>query len=251
MKKLVYSLVLIAWGVGAHAQPLTPPRFGPTVLLELFSSEGCEGCPYADEFMEEILRLADSTSSPVYVIDYHVDIWNRSGWVDPYSDSNYSKRQTEYMKRVGQQALFTPMLFVNGKLGLPAAAKNEVGSAIYRELSKYGEGQLTLNAALTRTADAINVSYNTNTLRDSLQLVLVLTERLIKNKVTSGENAGKLLTHHNVARILKIVDITDPAGYAQLPLPSDPELTKYSLVGFLQNKNTWEIYATDELLFRR
>ncbi|MFN5919969.1 MAG: DUF1223 domain-containing protein [Bacteroidota bacterium] len=250
MKKLLYSIVLLTVGISAHTQPLTPPRFGPTVLLELFSSEGCEGCPYADEFMQEILRLADSTSSPVYVIDYHVDIWNRSGWVDPFSDSSYSKRQTEYMKRTGQQALFTPMLFVNGKLGLPAAARNEVGTAIYSELSKYGEGQLTLNAALTRTADAINVSYNTNTLQDSLQLVLVLTERLIKNKVTSGENAGKLLTHHNVVRFFKTIDITDPAGYTQLPLPSDPELTKYSLVGFLQNKNTWEVYATDELVFR-
>jgi hypothetical protein len=251
MKKFLYSSIIFLFTTHVFAQPVPPPRFAPTVLLELFSSEGCGGCPHADEFMQEIIRLADSTSSPVYVIDYHVDIWNRSGWVDPHSDSMYTKRQAEYMKKVGQQALFTPMLFINGKLGLPAGAKNEVGQAIYGELSKYGEGQLTLNAALTRSGDAINISYNTNTLHDSLQLVLVITERVVNTKVTGGENAGKTLSHHNVARIIKTIEISEPAGYTQLPIPADPELTKYSLVGMLQNKNTWEVYATDELLFRR
>ena len=37
--------------------------------------------------------MADSFHQPVYVIDFHVDIWNRSGWVDPFSDSINSRRQ--------------------------------------------------------------------------------------------------------------------------------------------------------------
>lgn len=253
MKKLINPLLLvIVCIITAQAQPKQLPKFQPTVLLELFSSEGCSSCPLADAFMQEVLTLADSTGSPVYVLDYHVDIWNRSGWVDPFSDTLYSRRQLIYMDKVRQQALFTPMLFVNGKHGFPAGNKSEVGAAIFGALSNYGVGQLTINAAMLRDGKGVNVSYNINTDEDSLMLVLALAQRVIYSKVTSGENAGKTLTHHNTVRALKTIEITEPTGYTSINMPDEnAELDNYILIGFIQNKNTWEVYATDELRFRK
>jgi hypothetical protein len=99
--KLALSLVLgLIWNSLSAQQNVdifTPngqeKMYQNNVLIELYSSEGCSSCPIADAFMQEVIHLSDSTMSPVYVIDYHVDYWNKSGWVDPFSDSLYTKKQ--------------------------------------------------------------------------------------------------------------------------------------------------------------
>jgi hypothetical protein len=254
MKKTLFLYITLTVQTVLHAQqaPETP-LFQPTVLLEMFSSEGCSSCPLASKFMGEILDIADSTSSPVYVLDYHVDIWNRSGWVDPFSDSVHTMMQAEYMKKVGQQALFTPMLFVNGKYGLAAGERKDVGNAIYNGLSEYAKVSLTLNAAMLKNANALNVSFNMNTYLkiDSLQLVLVLAEKEIVSKPTSGENQGLTILHHHVVRRFKIVSPKVLTDLVSFELPENIDLSKFVLIGYVRNRNTWEVYTTDELKFRK
>jgi hypothetical protein len=253
MKKIALPFLFIFIWSCVYAQHQNQARFQPTVLLEMFSSEGCSSCPLADDFMQEVMRIADSTSSPVFLLDYHVDIWDKSGWVDPFSDTLYSKMQLEYMKKAGQPALFTPMLFVNGKWGLAAGNKREVGGAIYQELSKGAEASLTLNASMLNDASGIVVAYNliTHLPNDSIQLVLALALKETKSNVTSGENAGKVLIHHQVVRQVKTFNITEPTGYVNIPIPENTLLSDYALIGYIQNKNTWKIYSCDELSFRK
>jgi hypothetical protein len=253
MKKL--SILFVAFSIVklvSAQQKIETPIFQPTVLLEMFSSEGCSSCPLASKFMGEILDIADSTNSPVFVLDYHVDIWNRSGWVDPFSDSVHSMMQAEYMKKVGQVALFTPMLFVNGKFGLAAGERKDVGNAIYNGLSEYAKVSLTLNAALLKNANYLNVSYNMNTnLKiDSIQLVFVLAEKNIVSRPTSGENKGITIVHHNVVRRFKIFSPKVLTDLVQFELPPNTDLSKYVLIGYARNRNTWEVYTTDELKFK-
>jgi hypothetical protein len=120
--KLVITLILGLFCNNIFAQQnvdiFTPNNqekmYQNNVLIELFSSEGCSSCPIADAFMQEVIHLSDSTTSPVYVIDYHVDYWNKSGWVDPFSDSLYTKKQMNYALKKAEKNLYTPMAFVNG-----------------------------------------------------------------------------------------------------------------------------------------
>lgn len=253
MKKIILYLSFILICSTLTAQTENQGRFQPTVLLEMFSSEGCSSCPLADAFMQEVMHIADSTSSPVFLLDYHVDIWDKSGWVDPYSDSTYSKRQLEYMNKVGQPALFTPMLFVNGKWGMAAGNKREVGGAIFQELSKGAEASLSLNASMMNDGSGIVVAYNliTQLPNDSIQLVLALALKEAKSNVTAGENSGKTLVHHQVVKKLETFKITEPTGYVNIPIPENTALSDYALIGFIQNKNTWKIYSCDELSFRK
>ena len=251
MKKLLYLTSLFAALVMVQTSKVNAQQNTYPVLLELFSSEGCESCPYADEFMQEVMALADSSNSPVFVIDYHVDIWNRSGWYDSSSTPEFSKRQTDYMKKVGQAAMFTPMLYINGQYGVPATNKKFVGQAIFKELVTEPKLSLSINAAMLNNGRGLSVSYNLSKKIDSVKVVLVLTKRQLKRNITAGENKGKILTHHNVAEFMYEIPITsDYSGLFQIPVDPNMDLSDYQLVGFVQQVNSWRVLAIDQIYFK-
>ena len=222
-----------------------------SVLLELFSSEGCESCPFADAFVKEILNLADSTQSPVYVLDFHVVLWNRSGWVDPFSDSSFSDRQHKYMKKVKQEAEFTPMMFVNGKYGLPAGDKKDIGIGIYNALAATNPISLSINAAMLSDGKGIVLNYEIETQLDSLIFSIALAEKVVTNQVTAGENKDKTLTHHNLVRKFYSFPLKEKKGSFTVPVDPAIELSNYVLVSFIQKASSWEVLTSDQLNFRR
>lgn len=248
MKKLFLSLsLLLAASVYAQQQQ----KFHPQALIELYSSEGCESCPFADRFMKEVLIIADSVKQPVYVIDFHVDIWDRSGWKDPYSDSLFSQRQSLAAKRVGQQAIFTPMVFVNGQGALPGAAKREVGSYINNALGEVMLHRLTTSAQLFQGKKTLSIDYEIQGNTDSVDIHFAFVQKHVLSKVTAGDNAGHTLEHHNVVRKFATEVVKAPKGHYELALPADAtDLTQYALVSYLQHQGGGYVYAVDELLFR-
>lgn len=227
------------------------PQIYPTVLIELFSSEGCSSCPIADQFLQELIALADSSHSPVFCLDFHVDIWNKSGWVDGFSDTSFSRRQREYMVKVNQPAMFTPMMFVNGGGGVPGSAKKEVGGLINKEMSTRPQAQLTTRAGYASQTNTLTVNYDITGNTENCSLNLVLAYKEIKSEITGGENAGKTLIHHHTAKEWKRFEI-DPSkkGKVTLVLPEGVPLSNLMLISFVQHEPTWKVYATDQLEFR-
>ena len=63
------------------------------VVLELFTSEGCSSCPPADELLSRLGAL----TTGVIPLAYHVDYWDSLGWSDPFSSSQWTMRQVEYV----------------------------------------------------------------------------------------------------------------------------------------------------------
>jgi len=191
----------------------TGKDYQPAVLVELFSSEGCSSCPYADQFLKELIDISDSSKSPVYVIDYHVVIWNRSGWVDPFSDSAYSIRQQEYLYKKKLSAMYTPMVFVNG------GDKDLAGGDNWGNI-------------------------------DSMDLKVALVQREINSQVKGGENAGLILHHHNVVRGLYNYPLTANEGMFKIPMSRELNLDNFRLVLFVQQRNNFKVVAADQLTFK-
>lgn len=246
MKKLLLTISFFVVAGIAFAQQ----KYYPQALVELYSSEGCENCPYADAFMKQILQIADSSKQPVYVLDFHVDIWDQSGWKDPYSDSAYSARQLMAAKRVEQPAIFTPMVFINGQFGLPGGAKREVGFHIASALQSPRERNLITSANFFHNKNILAVDYTIEGSLDSTEIHFAFVEKHAFSKVTAGDNNGKTLEHHNVVRKFGSEVVKANKGHYELAIPNDvKDMSKYALITFLQRQNGGYVYAVDELLF--
>jgi hypothetical protein len=48
----------------------------------MLQSEGCASCPPADELIAKIQK--EHNKGLVYVLAYHMDYWNKTGWKDKY-----------------------------------------------------------------------------------------------------------------------------------------------------------------------
>lgn len=225
--------------------------YAPTALIELFSSEGCNSCPLADDFMQEIIHITDSFNTQVYVVDYHVDIWNKGGWVDPFSDSNYTKRQRDYTIVLDRPQFYTPMAIINGYHIWPGTAKPEIGKSIQSIMSKPSKYFLRNQASVSEGGDTLWLAHTIWGNYDSCELQVALVQKEVKSKVTAGENAGKTLVHHDVVKVFKTFNVDQDKVLCCFPYPKGLDLTQYRVISFLQHKRTKHIYASDQVLFRR
>ena len=83
-------------------------------LIELYSSEGCSSCPPAEQQIAKLLKHKDLWKNFVPV-NFHVDYWNRLGWIDPYSQKAFTKRQYDYSKIWGVQKVYTPAFVIEAR----------------------------------------------------------------------------------------------------------------------------------------
>ena len=85
--KTIFAFVGLLSLSASCQSPVTPVAKHKTVI-ELFTSEGCSSCPSAEKYAEE---LAKDTNN--IIVSYHVDYWNRLGWVDAFSSKEFSQKQ--------------------------------------------------------------------------------------------------------------------------------------------------------------
>lgn len=176
------------------------------VLVELFTSEGCSSCPPADTLLSRLVADQPLDGVEIVGLSLHVDYWNRLGWVDPFSKSDFTTRQNDYAAIWGAAQIYTPQAVVDG-------TQQVVGS------DAVAVGRLVVAAASTpkpRVDLNIEVNYTDRvTLRivvapsspraDKVNLLAVVAEDGLVSAVTNGENANRTLSHAGVVRSLQRV----------------------------------------------
>ncbi|MFN4082668.1 MAG: DUF1223 domain-containing protein [Bacteroidia bacterium] len=251
MKKKTYLLITFCFAV-LFIRAQKEELYQNSILIELFTSEGCGSCPIADEFMDDLLYYADSTKMPIYVIDFHVDIWNKSGWVDPFSDSNHTNRLKSYLKRKEWVHMYTPMAILNGREQHAGHARKEIGKFIQKELYEPSKHFLRIRLQpIEGETDSVLVSYTVWGPSDSLTLNVALLQKKINSQVTAGENKDKILHHNNVVRQFKSVPITGKTGSLKMYLNPNLILTNFRFLAYIQHQRTWDVYATDQINFTK
>src|SRR6516162_3249658 len=87
-----------------HKKEMASRAMEATVLVELFTSEGCSSCPPADE---TLIRLQKEYGNKLIVLGFHVDYWDQLGWKDAFSDAIYTSRQRGYASALRLESIYT------------------------------------------------------------------------------------------------------------------------------------------------
>src|SRR5258708_16937579 len=99
----------------AADQPVPATVADSPVVLELFTSEGCNSCPPADALLGQLAQQRD-----LLPLAFHIDYWDYLGWKDPFSSKLATARQSAY-GRMLDVMVYTPQMVVDG-------ARDAIGS---------------------------------------------------------------------------------------------------------------------------
>jgi hypothetical protein len=180
MQYLLMSL-LVAQALGADYSVSAGPH--QTMLVELYTSEGCSSCPPADRWLSQ-LRRRPQVWRDFVPIGFHVSYWDYLGWKDALAQQAYSQRQRNYAASWRSRRVYTPGLVVNGEeaegFSLPPLTRKRVG---------------TLQARLLKDRRVV-VEFSPGRIDGKEWTAhVVLLGFDIESPVRGGENHGKILTH--------------------------------------------------------
>jgi len=222
-------LVMIA--CTAMVQPEKPGnnKHGGFAVLELFTSEGCSSCPPADELLARIQQEADDS---VYILVYHVDYWNRSGWKDVFSKPGYSSRQYMYNKLFTSQ-VYTPQLIINGKTEHVGGDESNI---LYDMKKVLGEPASASLKIVMR--DREHLDYETVNTTPEDRLVVAIVQKQGITAVKGGENKGRTLSHVQIVRDLFQFNPGHGKGTVSIQLPKDFNTDSWELIAMIQDTRT-------------
>ena len=204
---LLVGAVLCASSAGAGDLPaqscrLESPAHRVTVL-ELYTSEGCNSCPPADQWFSGLPGSGVSADRAV-LLAFHVDYWNQLGWPDRFSQPAFSARQREVAARASNGVVYTPQVVLDGRALRPAYRSGAVNGRL--SVINRDRGRATISGAVASTGRGIRVAAEVDVTdsaaRQDSQVWVALFEQGLSSRVTRGENAGKLLYHDFVVRDL-------------------------------------------------
>jgi hypothetical protein len=188
-------------GAGAHPVNRTHER-PSSVVLELFTSQGCSSCPPADRLLSALGREHFSGGT-VIPLAYHVDYWNHLGWSDPFSSPEWSKRQNQYARAMHSSQVYTPQLVLDGTTQLVGSSERHVRTEITRRLSGGDRGVVSIDRMLV-AGDQIRAHLRARLDREladrDVDVVVVLFENGVTTSVSNGENARRNLTNDFIVR---------------------------------------------------
>lgn len=166
----------------------------PRAVIELFTSQGCSSCPPADKLLAQF-----ATDPSLIPISLPIDYWDYLGWKDTLADPRNSARQRAYSHVRGDREVYTPQVVINGTLHAVGSDKEAIQAAIVQ--SRKDATTLSLPVGVN-LADG-NVLVRLPDGASGQPPAEVWIYGLLKAATVAigrGENRGRTITYHNVAR---------------------------------------------------
>jgi hypothetical protein len=213
-RPLLSALALLLMTVSSPARAAESVL--PRAVVELYTSQGCNSCPPADQVLHDMADQHDD----LLLLSYHVDYWNYLGWEDPFSDARYSERQRDYANRMRERYVYTPQVIINGDHVVRATARQQIETtsitvAPLRDLADIHLGTIDHTLPAKGTVSLHGVG-KPNPGQIS-QVWLIGFDREHQRDVLSGENAGKRLVNANVVRDMISLGQWDGTSQQKIP----------------------------------
>ncbi len=197
--RLLSRRILRPWALAAamavlgHAAQAEPPRL---VVVELFTSQGCSSCPPADALLTEYARRR----ADLLPLAFHVDYWDRLGWIDRFSSSAYTARERRHAEQLGEDTIYTPEVVVDGQQAVVGSDRQAVEAAIDRASRRR---QTAASVDVRRTAVG-EVAISVGPGSGAASVLLVGFDPSQTTPIGRGENGGRTLLESNVVRSLRV-----------------------------------------------
>ncbi len=250
MKRTIPVAMLAALGL-APLQPAQAAQCGAAsgertaALVELYTSEGCDSCPPADQWLSALhARYAPQQVVPLAL---HVDYWNYLGWNDPYAKREFATRQRRLFELKRATAVYTPQVLLQGQdfrrwgtREFDAAVAHINGAAARARLELKLESADSRAFEVALGAQLLDLAQ----LKDSVAYLAAYENRLV-SEVRVGENRGHTLRHDFVVREWDGPLAFDAGGKIalkkSLPLPPTANPRDAGVAAFVQNRSTGDV----------
>ena len=236
------AALLVVWPLASHAECRATSAEHMTAVVELYTSEGCDSCPPADRWLSAFTR--GTPASRAVALAFHVDYWDRLGWVDRFGSARYTTRQHQQAARQQESFVYTPQVLLQG-MDFPAwRTPGGPEEAIAAINARPARATIDLSAAQAdRGAATVDLHLRIPQPRDRSHatIAVALVQDGLASDIKAGENAGKRLQHARVVRQWRVArPALDAKGEATdhfvLPLPADAGAL--SVVALAENAET-------------
>ena len=199
--RIAASLILCVF----LSRPLLADR-RPPVLIELFTSQGCSSCPPADRVLST-WGLQSFRDGEIVPLAFHVDYWDDLGWTDPFSSAEFTDRQREYAHWLGQSAIYTPEMVVQGRSGFTGSDLSRARKEVEKERSTDPRVEVRViqepeDSPSRQVRLRISVDAVAGKVERTGRLYCAVFENGLSTPVRRGENGGSTLRGDFVVRSL-------------------------------------------------
>ncbi len=170
----------------------TPAKAGEVkAVIELFTSQGCNSCPPADELLGKLAQ-----DDKLIALSLPVDYWDYLGWRDTLALNDHSLRQKGYSAMRSDRQIYTPQAVVNGV----AEAIGSNSAAIEKTISS-ADTVKKLNVPVTIKQNGANLDLDVGAGKGDKATIWVLSvSKSVPVTIKKGENRGKTITYFNAVR---------------------------------------------------
>lgn len=168
------------------------------VLVELFTSEGCNDCPPAEDLVARLQKDQPDSNALIIPLTEHVDYFNSAQWRDRFSSPVFTRRQGSYANLFRLSSSYTPQLVIDGQTECLGSDERAARNAIHIASNRP-------KATVTLLAKAGAVSIKIGQIpaipaSDRVEVTLAIVEDNLSSDVRGGENEGRHLAHTAVVR---------------------------------------------------
>lgn len=184
MRRYLIAVFCAVWATACAAQDKS------SVVVELFTSQGCSSCPPADEILAKL-----SEYDHVIPLAFHVDYWDYIGWKDVFARPEFTQRQKRYAVAQDRASIFTPQAIVQGRHSLVGSDAVGLMNTIDQVKSRVN----TLGIDVTSQGNTGQIVL-TQTSGGPFDVTVLSVQPKSEQDITQGENAGSRLVYTNIVR---------------------------------------------------
>ncbi len=196
---------------------LSAPSVGAEepVVIELFTSQGCDMCPPAHVLQKEYDKMAGAIT-----LTWHVEHWDFMGWRDTYAKPEFSKRQYIYNKGFGRKGVYTPQVVINGREQMVGSNKLEIYTSIKNALVG---NETPVDVRFGKNGNSVTAFIGGQKPATETEIFLVWIRQNASVKINSGTNIGKTLNYMNIVRNVSLIGTLSDQSQSFAINLNDPE----------------------------